>query len=52
VRIAADVSAVVAVALTLGAGIWTHDYDFFGRGVPGWITQTLTAHLESWPLEL
>lgn len=35
----------VAVALALDAGIWTHDYDFFGCGVPVWITETLLAHL-------
>ena len=35
----------VALALSLGAGIWTNDYDFFGCGVPVWTTQTLLTHL-------
>jgi predicted nucleic acid-binding protein len=35
----------VALALRLGSGIWTNDYDFFGCGVPVWTTQTLLTHL-------
>jgi len=35
----------VALALSLGIGIWTNDYDFFGCGVPVWTTQTLLTHL-------
>ncbi len=37
----------VALALSLGIGIWTNDYDFFGCGVPVWTTQTLLTHLAS-----
>ena len=37
----------VALALTLDCGIWTADYDFFGCGVPVWVTDTLQAHLEA-----
>jgi len=35
----------VALALALDCGIWTADRDFFGCGVPVWITETLQAHL-------
>ena len=37
----------VALALSMGIGIWTNDYDFFGCGVPVWTTQTLLTHLAS-----
>jgi predicted nucleic acid-binding protein len=37
----------VALALTLDCGIWTADYDFFGCGVPIWVTHTLQAHLDA-----
>lgn len=37
----------VALALTLDCGIWTNDRDFFGCGVPVWVTETLQAHLGS-----
>ena len=37
----------VALALALDAGIWTNDYDFFGCGVPVWITETLSPHLDT-----
>ena len=37
----------VAVALSLGIGIWTVDTDFFGCGVPVWTTETLLTHLAS-----
>lgn len=36
----------VALALVLGCGIWTADYDFFGCGLPVWTTETLRLHLE------
>jgi predicted nucleic acid-binding protein len=36
----------VALALTLECGVWTADHDFFGCGVPVWITETLSAHLD------
>jgi len=38
---------VVALALALNCGIWTRDRDFFGCGVPVWITETLRVHLEA-----
>jgi predicted nucleic acid-binding protein len=34
----------VALALSLGCGIWTNDQDFFGCGVPVWTTETLLTH--------
>jgi predicted nucleic acid-binding protein len=37
----------VALALSLGIGIWTNDHDFFGCGVPVWTSQTLLTHLGS-----
>ena len=37
----------IAVALALDAGIWTHDYDFFGCGIPVWTTETLLTHLDT-----
>lgn len=37
----------VALALTMGIGIWTTDRDFFGCGVPVWTTETLLTHLAS-----
>lgn len=36
---------MVALALALDCGIWTGDHDFFGCGVPVWITETLQSHL-------
>ncbi len=36
---------VIALALALNCGIWTSDHDFFGCGVPVWITETLLLHL-------
>lgn len=39
--------STVALALSLGCGIWTNDYDFFGCGIPVWTTQTLLTHLAS-----
>ena len=35
----------VALALALGAGIWTEDGDFLGCGLPTWTTATLAHHL-------
>jgi predicted nucleic acid-binding protein len=35
----------VAVALAIGAGIWTNDQDFCGCGLPVWSTETLLAVL-------
>ncbi len=37
----------VALALTLGADIWTQDKDFLGCGVATWTTDTLVAQLSS-----
>jgi predicted nucleic acid-binding protein len=37
----------VALALTLGCGIWTADRDFFGCGVAVWVTGVLRAHLDA-----
>jgi predicted nucleic acid-binding protein len=37
----------VALALSLGSGIWTNDHDFFGCGVPVWTTDTLLTHVAS-----
>jgi predicted nucleic acid-binding protein len=37
----------VALALAMGCGIWTSDYDFFGCGLPVWVTETLLAHLSA-----
>lgn len=36
----------VALALALGADIWTTDGDFLGCGVATWTTETLATHLE------
>lgn len=36
----------VALGLVLDCGIWTADYDFFGCGVPVWITETLQSYLQ------
>lgn len=35
----------VALAVKMGVGIWTADKDFFGCGVPVWITETLLTHV-------
>ena len=37
----------VALAMLLGAGIWTADADFLGCGVPTWTTETLLLHIEA-----
>lgn len=39
----------VALALALGAGIWTEDGDFLGCGLPTWTTATLTRLLRETP---
>ena len=36
---------VVASAMVLAAGIWTHDHDFLGCGMPTWTTDTLERWL-------
>jgi predicted nucleic acid-binding protein len=38
---------VIALALALHCGIWTADHDFFGCGMPVWITETLRLHIGS-----
>lgn len=42
---------VVATALVLDAGVWTHDNDFLGTGVPTWITESLQGWLDRHPAE-
>lgn len=37
--------STVALALVLGAAIWTSDADFLGCGLPTWTTDTLLVHL-------
>jgi predicted nucleic acid-binding protein len=37
----------VALALSMGIGIWMNDQDFFGCGVPVWTTETLLTHVSS-----
>ena len=37
----------VALAMVLGAGIWTADADFLGCGVPIWTTETLLLDLDA-----
>jgi predicted nucleic acid-binding protein len=38
---------VVALALSLGAGIWTEDADFFGSGLATWTTETVEIYLNT-----
>jgi predicted nucleic acid-binding protein len=38
--------STVALALVLGAEIWTQDADFLGCGIPTWRTETLSAHMQ------
>jgi len=47
-RIPRDLDDVptVALALALDCGIWTADRDFFGCGLPVWMTDTLLAYLD------
>jgi len=35
-----------ALALALDVGVWTHDQDFFGSGIPTWRTEVLLRVLE------
>lgn len=37
---------IVACAVALSAGVWTHDNDFLGTGVPTWTTETLQTWLD------
>lgn len=37
---------VLATAMALGAGIWSHDKDFFGVGVPVWSNRNV-RHVEA-----
>lgn len=37
----------VALAMLLGAEIWTADADFLGCGVATWTTETLLLHIEA-----
>lgn len=41
-----DDRPTVALAMALGAGVWTSDLDFFGSGVVTWRTETLLRLLE------
>jgi predicted nucleic acid-binding protein len=38
--------AVLATAMALKCAIWTEDRDFWGAGVPVWITQTVEMYLK------
>jgi predicted nucleic acid-binding protein len=40
-----DDQPTVALALTINAGIWTLDRDFFGIGLPVWSTDVLLRHV-------
>ncbi len=40
-----DDRPTVALALTINAGIWTLDRDFFGIGLPVWSTDVLFRHV-------
>ncbi len=40
---------VIATAMALSAGIWTHDNDFLGAGLPTWTTETLQGWLDRHP---
>ncbi len=37
----------VAAAILLNYPIWTEDRDFFGAGIPTWMTQTVDLYLKS-----
>jgi predicted nucleic acid-binding protein len=43
---------VVALALSLDAAIWTEDTDFFGSGLPTWMTETVEIFLSDEPWRL
>jgi len=38
---------VVALAMALGASIWTEDTDFFGSGLATWTTETVEIYLNN-----
>lgn len=40
---------LVACALALDAGVWTHDGDLLGTGVPTWTTETVQGWLDRHP---
>jgi predicted nucleic acid-binding protein len=40
---------VVALAIALGAPVWTEDPDFFGSGVATWTTKNVEIYLSSEP---
>jgi predicted nucleic acid-binding protein len=37
----------LALALILGCGIWTQDYDFFGTGVATWSTENIDKFVKT-----
>jgi predicted nucleic acid-binding protein len=41
---------LVALALALGANVWTEDTDFFGSGLPTWTTETVEIYFNGDPL--
>jgi predicted nucleic acid-binding protein len=43
---------VLALALTLGADIWTEDTDFFGSGLAIWTTETVEICLNDEPWQI
>jgi predicted nucleic acid-binding protein len=43
---------VVALALCLGAAVWTEDTDFFGCGLATWTTQTVELYLSNHPWQI
>jgi predicted nucleic acid-binding protein len=43
---------VVALALALGAEIWTEDSDFFGSGIATWTTDTVEIYLRNDPWQI
>ncbi len=42
---------VVATALLLQCPIWTEDRDFFGIGIPTWVTELVEIFLDDPPTE-
>ena len=43
---------VVALALALGAEVWTEDSDFFGSGIATWTTDTVEIYLRNDPSQI
>jgi predicted nucleic acid-binding protein len=43
---------VAALALALGAEIWTEDTDFFGSGIATWTTDTVEIYLRNDPWQI